>query len=86
VDKSQRLRQDAELHSQTKTNKHQLARSAWQHDLAEKFGADFFAEALDVFGRYPKFVERATAAELRSPGTGCVSAMISLKRVLGGSE
>jgi hypothetical protein len=57
------------------------AQAAWERDLLAKLGESAYAEAIDILAGHPEIIKRATAAELRRPGSGAMAAAIGLKRL-----
>jgi uncharacterized protein YdaU (DUF1376 family) len=59
------------------------ARQKWEADLIRDLGADDFAANVAVrLLAHPEICDRATAAEIRTPGTGATVAMVGLSRAV----
>jgi len=57
------------------------ARQKWENDLLAHAGEERFAELMEVLAAHPELLDRATAAELRKPGSGAMAVVIGLKRL-----
>ena len=58
---------------------YELARKAWEADLAHNLGPNY-ANAAKTLAARPRLRDRATRAEQRQPGSGQLVALAALKR------
>src|SRR5262245_7345095 len=59
----------------TRSPRYQKAFAKWQRDLLQRIGQDDSAQAADVQAERPEISDRATLAELREAGSGCLVAL-----------
>ena len=79
VDKRPPKRQARRLPNNSSSSREQRAHKAWEAELRHQLGYQHYGTAIGELARDPVLCARATAAEIKKPGSGVVAVLIGLK-------